>query len=50
MFIETDVVDPVASGIDLAIRVGHLEDSSLVARKLMSSPSMVRAIPTYFSK
>lgn len=41
------LVDLVDSGIDLAIRIGHLEDSSLVARKIATSRSLVCASPGY---
>jgi DNA-binding transcriptional LysR family regulator len=43
----TDVVDLVHSGIDLAIRVGHLADSSLIARKIFASRSVLCASPDY---
>lgn len=45
----TEVVDLVHSGIDLAIRVGHLSDSSLIARKISSSRSVLCASPEYLS-
>lgn len=48
--LDTHLVDLVAGALDLAIRIGHLDDSSLVARKLMSSPSVVCASPSYFEK
>ncbi|MBB1486669.1 LysR family transcriptional regulator [Oceanospirillum sediminis] len=48
--LDTRLVDLVEDAIDIAIRVGHLNDSSLVARKLMSSPSVVCASPAYFKK
>lgn len=42
-------VDLVDSGVDLAIRVGHLEDSSLIARKIAVSRSLLFASPTYLA-
>lgn len=42
--------DLVNSGIDLAIRIGHLNDSSLVARKLAMSHSVVCASPEYIKQ
>ena len=48
--LETNVVDLIDGAMDLAIRIGHLQDSSFVARKLMSSPSIVCASPAYIKK
>lgn len=48
--LDTHLVDLVSNSIDIAIRIGHLNDSSLVARKLMSSQSVVCASPAYFKK
>lgn len=44
------LLDLVHEGIDVAIRVGHLEDSSLFARKLAMSHSIVCASPDYLAK
>ena len=43
-------VDLVKEGIDLAIRVGPLADSTLIARKLGISPRVVVASPDYLVK
>ncbi len=43
-------VDLVEEGIDLAIRIGELEDSSLVARKLAPNIRVVCASPAYFER
>ncbi|VAW50226.1 Transcriptional regulator, LysR family [hydrothermal vent metagenome] len=43
-------VDLVKQGIDLAIRIGPLADSSLIARKIGSSPRVVVASPDYLVK
>jgi DNA-binding transcriptional LysR family regulator len=43
-------MDLVDSGIDLAIRIGHLEDSSLIARKIAISRSLICASPAYLGK
>lgn len=43
-------VDLVEEGLDLAIRVGALEDSSLVARKLAETRVVVCAAPQYLAR
>lgn len=43
------VVDMVDEGIDLAIRVGELKDSNLIAKKLCDSPVIVFASPEYLA-
>ncbi len=43
-------VDLVKEGIDLAIRIGPLADSTLIARKIGSSPRVVIASPEYLVK
>src|SRR6202011_3656749 len=42
-------VDLVEEGIDLAIRIGRLPDSDLVARKLADCPLMACASPNYLA-
>lgn len=43
-------VDLVAGGFDLALRVGRLDDSSLIARKLCTARRVVCGTPAYFKK
>lgn len=45
-----DVVDIVGRGVDVAIRVAPLRDSSLIARKLSDNPRVVCASPDYLRK
>jgi LysR family transcriptional regulator, regulator for bpeEF and oprC len=43
-------VDLVEEGIDLAVRLGPLQDSSLIARRLTRSWFRVAAAPAYFAR
>lgn len=43
-------VDIIREGYDLAIRIGELEDSTLVARKLAPDTRVICAAPTYIEK
>jgi DNA-binding transcriptional LysR family regulator len=43
-------VDLVQEGMDLALRIGHLSDSSLIARSLFDSHTVVCASPTYLAE
>lgn len=44
------VVNIVDEGFDLAIRVGHVEDSSMIARKLCDVRIVVIGSPVYFAE
>lgn len=43
-------IDLVEEGVDLAVRLGELQDSSLVARRLAGTPFSVVGAPSYFAK
>lgn len=42
-----DVVDIVGRGIDMAIRIAPLKDSTLIARKITDNPRVICASPAY---
>lgn len=44
------LIDLIDEGFDLAIRIGHLSDSSLIARKLAPCQLKVCAAPSYIDK
>lgn len=44
------LIDLLADGIDVALRMGKLQDSSLIARKISSSPRRVLATPAYWER
>jgi DNA-binding transcriptional LysR family regulator len=44
------VIDLVEEGVDVALRMGSLGESSLTARKLASAPHYVVGTPTYFAR
>ncbi|KZN15084.1 LysR family transcriptional regulator [Marinomonas sp. TW1] len=50
MRLENDFVDLVGEGLDLAIRTGKLEDSSLIAKPLIQSNWVVCCSPSYIEK
>lgn len=43
-------IDPVEEGVDLVIRIGELNDSSLMARKLAPNRRVICASPDYFAR
>lgn len=45
-----EMVDLVSAGFDLAVRIGNLADSSLVARKLASNRRVLCAAPDYLQR
>ncbi len=43
-------VDIIASGVDVALRTGQMDDSSLVARKVASDRRVICAAPSYLAR
>jgi DNA-binding transcriptional LysR family regulator len=50
VFITERIVDQIAEGVDLAFRVGDLEDSSLVVRHVLTYRHQLVASPAYLEK
>lgn len=50
MIMDDQYVDLVKDGVDLAIRVGPMTDSCLIARKIGDSPRVTVASPDYIEK
>lgn len=50
IFLSDRNVDPVEEGYDLVVRIGHLSDSTLVARLLTTTRMVLCASPAYLSR
>jgi len=50
IFVTERIVDQIAEGVDLSFRVGELEDSALVARKILTYRHQLVASPAYLEK
>ncbi|MEH0740653.1 LysR family transcriptional regulator [Vibrio cholerae] len=50
MSLDNKFVDLLEGGVDLVIRTGYLEDSSLIARHILDSQWVVCASPSYIAK
>jgi DNA-binding transcriptional LysR family regulator len=50
VILDDRVIDLVAEGIDLSLRMGALADSAAVARKLATGPRSVLATPAYLGR
>src|SRR5260370_3198080 len=50
IFITERIVDQIAEVVDLSFRVGELEDSSLVARRILTYRHQLVASPAYLEK
>lgn len=47
--LDDEIVNVVEQGIDLTLRVGALQDSNLIARKLCETPAVLIASPQYLA-
>lgn len=50
LLIDDQIVNMVEEGIDVAIRIGWLADSNLIARKITHSPRLICASPSYIKE
>lgn len=50
VILDDRVIDLIAEGIDVSLRMGNLPDSGVVARKLATGPRSVMATPQYLAK
>jgi len=50
LLVDDHIVNMVEEGIDVAIRIGWLADSNLIARKLADSPRLLCASPAYLKE
>jgi len=50
LLLEDRIINMVEEGVDLAIRIGWLPDSNLIAKKLCESPMVLFASPEYLAK
>ena len=50
LLLEDRIINMVEEGVDLAIRIGWLQESNLIAKKICESPMVVFASPEYLAK
>lgn len=50
LILDDRIVDLLEEGLDVALRMGALDDSALVARRLAQSPRRVLGTPAYFAR
>ncbi len=50
LFLDDRNVDLVEAGLDIALRMGNLQDSSLTARKIGQGPRVMLGAPDYFAR
>lgn len=50
LLLTDSIIDIVSAGIDVAIRIAMLRDSSLIARKLSRNPIVLCAAPSYLAR
>jgi DNA-binding transcriptional LysR family regulator len=50
LILDDEYIDLIQAGVDVALRMGSLQDSALTARKIGQSPRRVIGAPAYFEK
>jgi DNA-binding transcriptional LysR family regulator len=50
VFLDDRNIDLIEAGVDVALRMGSLDDSALIARRIAQCPRLVLATPAYFEK
>jgi len=50
LILDDRTIDPIEEAIDVGLRFGPLPDSSLMARKVATSPRLVLGTPAYFER
>ena len=50
LVLSDEQVDPVQGGFDLTLRIGDLESSSLIARKIVPIERVICAAPSYLAR
>jgi len=50
VILDDEYIDLIQAGVDVALRMGSLQDSALTARKIGQSPRRVIGAPAYFEK
>jgi DNA-binding transcriptional LysR family regulator len=50
LVLSDEQIDPVQGGYDVTLRIADLEDSSLIARKIVAIDRVICAVPSYLDE